>query len=66
MSPRVGRDAIRALFVTNTPDGVQHLELDPANTGWGYKCWIDGEIIKIQGDIDGQSLLVVPISILVP
>ena len=30
------------------------------------RCWIDGIITKIDGAIDGQGMIVVPISILVP
>ena len=53
--------AVKALFVDPT---------DPAfaqTLGGGvHKCWIDGRIQKFQGDLDGQTLLVVPIKILVP
>jgi hypothetical protein len=31
-----------------------------------HKCWIEGRIQKFQGDLDGQTLIVVPIKILVP
>ncbi len=53
--------AVRALFVDETqPDLAQTLG------GLVHKCWIEGSIQKLQGDLDGQSLLVVPIKILVP
>ena len=53
--------AIKALFVDPT-------DSDFAQTLGGavHKCWIDGRIQKFQGDLDGQTLLVVPIKILVP
>jgi hypothetical protein len=53
--------AVRALFVDTTePDLAQTLG------GLVHKCWIEGRIMKFQGDLDGQSLIVVPIKILVP
>jgi hypothetical protein len=53
--------AVRALFVDpDEPDGAQTLG------GLVHKCWIDGRIQKFQGDLDGQTLIVVPIKILVP
>jgi len=53
--------AVRGLFVDPTdPDFAQTLG------GLVHKCWIEGRIQKFQGDLDGQTLLVVPIKILVP
>ena len=53
--------AVRALFVDpDDPDEVQTLG------GLVHKCWIDGRIQKFQGDLDGQTLIVVPLKILVP
>jgi hypothetical protein len=53
--------AVRALFVDPTaPDGAQTL------AGLAHKCWIEGRIAKLQGDLDGQTLIVVPIKMLVP
>jgi hypothetical protein len=53
--------AVKALFVDPTdPAFAQTLG------GAVHKCWIDGRIQKFQGDLDGQTLLVVPIKILVP
>jgi hypothetical protein len=53
--------AVKALF-------VDPIEPDSAQTLGGavHKCWIEGRIQKLQGDLDGQTLLVVPIKILVP
>lgn len=51
-------DALDALF---PPDPqVQTLG------GVVYKAWISGEIQKIGGNIDGQMLVVIPISMIVP
>jgi hypothetical protein len=53
--------AVKALFVDPTdPTFAQTLG------GAVHKCWIEGRIQKFQGDLDGQSLIVVPIKILVP
>ena len=53
--------AVRALFVDpDDPDFAQTLG------GRVHKCWIAGRIQKFQGDLDGQTLIVVPIKILVP
>ena len=53
--------AVKALFVDPTdPSFAQTLG------GTVHKCWIDGRIQKFQGDLDGQTLIVVPIKILVP
>ncbi|HUO12095.1 MAG TPA: hypothetical protein VMU37_05000 [Caulobacteraceae bacterium] len=54
-------DAVKALFSDATePDSAQTLG------GLVHKCWIEGRIQKFQGDLDGQTLIVVPIKILVP
>ena len=53
--------AVRAVFVDPTdPSFAQTLG------GLVHKCWIEGRIQKFQGDLDGQTLIVVPIKILVP
>ena len=53
--------AVKALFVDLTdPAFAQTLG------GSVHKCWIDGRIQKFQGDLDGQTLIVVPIKILIP
>lgn len=53
--------AVRTTFVDPTdPSFVQTLG------GAVHKCWIEGRIQKFQGDLDGQTLIVVPIKILVP
>jgi hypothetical protein len=53
--------AVKALFVDPTdPTFAQTLG------GAVHKCWIEGRIQKFQGDFDGQTLIVVPIKILVP
>jgi hypothetical protein len=54
-------EAVKALFVDLTdPAWAQTLG------GLVHKCWIEGRIQKFQGDLDGQTLIVVPIKILVP
>ena len=42
--------------------------LDERNTlsGLVWHCFIEGEVFKDPGDIDGQGLLIIPIKILVP
>lgn len=42
--------------------------LDERNTlsGLVHHCFIEGEVFKDPGDIDGQAMLVVPITVLVP
>lgn len=53
--------AVRGLFVDPAdPDFAQTLG------GRVHKCWIEGQVQKFQGDLDGQTLIVVPIKILVP
>jgi hypothetical protein len=53
--------AVKALFVDpSDPTFAQTLG------GRVHKCWIEGRIQKFQGDLDGQSLLVVPIKVLIP
>jgi len=64
-----------ATAINNALDAID-AALAPAssNVGLGrqtlggavHKCWIEGQIQKFQGDLDGQTLLVVPIKILVP
>ena len=41
---------------------------DGRNTlsGLVWKCFIDGEVFKDPGDIDGQALVTIPITLLVP
>lgn len=61
-------DAVMALFVDDGPEGVQQLGL---NVGSGidrrvYRCWVEGKIQKFQGDLDGQTLVLVPIKIMIP
>jgi hypothetical protein len=34
--------------------------------GLVFHCFVDGTIIKVAGDIEGQALIIVPIKILVP
>lgn len=58
-------DAIEAVFVPTFADPGfpdQRLTLG----GLVHHCWIDGNILKVPGDIDGDGLLVVPIHMLVP
>ncbi|MDR3508428.1 MAG: hypothetical protein P4L64_11070 [Caulobacteraceae bacterium] len=53
-------DAVQSLFPTNDPDAVQTLG------GLVRHCFISGKIFKDPGDLDGQGLIIVPITILVP
>lgn len=63
-------DAVWALFTSDTDsDGNQHLGINvgsPDGPTYVYRAWIEGRIQKFQGDLDGQTLVVVPIKILVP
>lgn len=34
--------------------------------GLVYAAWVDGQIRKFEGDIDGQTIIAVPISVLIP
>lgn len=52
-------DAIDAVFGSD-PDLPQTLG------GLVHKVWVDGETEKFNGDLDGQAMIVVPLSILVP
>lgn len=31
-----------------------------------YDCWIEGQLIKVPGDMDGQGIAVIPVKILLP
>jgi len=53
-------DAIQALFPAGDPDNVQTLG------GLVHHAFISGRIFKDSGDLDGQALIIVPITILVP
>jgi hypothetical protein len=66
-------DAIPAQTTNAILTAVKTLFVDPTDPtfaqtlgGRVHKCWIEGRIQKFQGDLDGQSLIVVPIKILVP
>ena len=66
-------DAIPAQTTNAILTAVKSLFIDPTDPtfaqtlgGAVHKCWIDGRIQKFQGDLDGQTLIVVPIKILVP
>lgn len=34
--------------------------------GLVYDCWIEGDILKVPGDLDGQGIAVIPVKILIP
>lgn len=34
--------------------------------GLVFDCWIEGQVLKVPGDIDSQGLVTIPIKILVP
>ena len=66
-------DAIPATTTNAILDAVKALFADPGDPtfaqtlgGLVHKCAIEGRIQKFQGDLDGQSLIVVPIKILIP
>jgi hypothetical protein len=54
-------DAIENAFA-----GATDLQGKQTLGGLVYHAYIDGQIIKIPGDEDGQGMLVVPITLLVP
>lgn len=53
-------DAIDAVFPSDDPDQVQTLD------GLVHYARISGKVFKDPGDLDGQALIIVPISILIP
>lgn len=54
-------DALQeAIQVGADPDGRQTLG------GLVYDVWIEGQLLKVPGDIDKQGLLIVPLKILIP
>ncbi len=66
-------DAVPAQTTNAILGAVKGLFVDPSDpafaqtlNGLVHKCWIEGRIQKFQGDLDGQTLIVVPIKILVP
>lgn len=67
-----GKDqaAIPAEYSSNLIDAIEAKLAAPVNRqalgGEAYAAFIDGEIQKYEGDDDGLSLIIVPISILVP
>lgn len=61
---------IPTVAMNDIVDALEACLADPFNKqtlgGLVEHCFIDGEIIKIAGDDDGQGMIVVPITILVP
>ena len=53
-------DAIESAFLPDDATGCCTLG------GLVRHCWIEGEVFKDPGDLDGQALLIAPIKILVP
>ncbi len=53
-------DAIEAALSPDDANGCCTLG------GLVQHCWIEGEVFKDPGDLDGQALLIVPIKMLVP
>jgi hypothetical protein len=53
-------DAVEAQLSPDSADGCCTLG------GLVAHCWIEGEVFKDPGDLDGQALLIVPIRMLVP
>lgn len=31
-----------------------------------YDCWIEGEVVKVPGDLNGQGVMVIPIKVILP
>lgn len=58
-------DALEAALAP-LPQDEGHFENRNTLSGLVYHCFIDGEVFKDPGDIDGQALIVVPIKLLVP
>lgn len=71
---RAGKDqsATPARVTTDILDAVKALfKLEPMGTkqtlgGLVYRTFVNGKITKAEGDLDGQTMIVVPITILVP
>jgi hypothetical protein len=59
-------DALEAALRPNATSGVQTLGLDSVGNPLVSHCWIEGEVVKRAGDLDGNGFAVVPIRILVP
>lgn len=59
-------DAVQAAFTPAGPDALQTLPTPDHPAGAVHHAWLDGRIEKYPGDQDGQTLIVVPISVLVP
>jgi hypothetical protein len=53
-------DAVKAAIRPTLPGALQTLG------GRVHRTFISGKIIKAEGDLDGQTMIVVPISIIVP
>ena len=53
-------DAVETALAPDSADGCCTLG------GLVAHCWIEGEVFKDPGDLDGQALLIVPIKILAP
>jgi hypothetical protein len=58
-------DAVEAVLAPKPYDPGFPYERNTLN-GLVHHCYIDGNIFKDPGDIDGQGMLVVPIKLLVP
>lgn len=61
----ITNDIVDALEAALSPPAF---EIDERQTlgGLVYDCYIEGQIVKVAGDIVGQALICVPIKILVP
>ena len=53
-------DAVEAALAPDSAGGCCTL------AGLVQHCWIEGEVFKDPGDLDGQALLIVPIKLLLP
>lgn len=53
-------DAIESALLPNSMTGLQTLG------GLVSHCWIEGNIIKNSGDLDGNGVAIIPLKILVP
>lgn len=71
---RVGKDPSAVPATTNNQilDALEAILAPPPGYetqtlgGLVHHCWMDGNILKVPGDIDGDGLIVVPVHMLVP
>lgn len=63
-------DEVEAVLAPDAVTDLQSLgkfnSADPGSPPLVHHCWIEGRVIKIAGDIDGNGVIVIPMSVLVP